>query len=163
MGASDNKNGAFLPEHIVIEGAAAGPLNGLTFAAKDLYDVRPNALAVASCWAATSSCLPRQGMQVMVCCTAGQGISHGVRQPRMDSNACARHIHSPCSPGMLYRGSRGGRRCDKAHESALLALVRITRPQTPAHTHGATAPQNSFSACRSASLFADCLLKIKFA
>ena len=55
MGAPDNKNGAFLPEHIVIEGAAAGPLKGLTFAAKDLYDVRgPNALAAASCWAAVS-------------------------------------------------------------------------------------------------------------
>ena len=52
MGAPSNKNGAFLPEHIVIEGAAAGPLKGLTFAAKDLYDVRPKALAAAVAWAA---------------------------------------------------------------------------------------------------------------
>ena len=109
MGAPDNKNGAFLPEHIIIEGAAAGPLKGLTFAAKDLFDVRPNALAIASCWAVTSLGLPLQGMQVMVCCTAGQGVCHGVRQPRMDSDACARHVYSPCSPGTLFLGSRGGR------------------------------------------------------
>jgi hypothetical protein len=43
---ANNKNGAFLPDHIVVEGAASGPLKGRTFAAKDLYDVRPSSLPV---------------------------------------------------------------------------------------------------------------------
>ena len=39
--AKFNANGAFLPGSCVLEGKSSGPLKGLTFAAKDLYDVRP--------------------------------------------------------------------------------------------------------------------------
>ena len=42
--ANFNANSAFLPCSCVIEGKSSGPLKGLTFAAKDLYDVRPIAL-----------------------------------------------------------------------------------------------------------------------
>lgn len=42
--AKVNANGAFLPGSCVLEGKSSGPLKGLTFAAKDLYDVRPIAL-----------------------------------------------------------------------------------------------------------------------
>lgn len=41
MSAAAKDSGAFLPAPVVLEGAASGPLKGLTFAAKDLYDVRP--------------------------------------------------------------------------------------------------------------------------
>ena len=41
MSAVAKNSGAFLPAPVVLEGAASGPLKGLTFAAKDLYDVRP--------------------------------------------------------------------------------------------------------------------------
>ena len=37
---STDASNAWIPDGPVIEGAQSGPLRGLTFAAKDLYDVR---------------------------------------------------------------------------------------------------------------------------
>ena len=51
-----------MPDSFELEGAESGPLKGLTFAAKDLYDVRPNAsmknfaaLQVAPLWRTCSA------------------------------------------------------------------------------------------------------------
>lgn len=42
---------AYMPDSFELEGAESGPLKGLTFAAKDLYDVRPDAqLEMLVCW-----------------------------------------------------------------------------------------------------------------
>ena len=40
---------AYMPDSFVLEGAESGPLKGLTFAAKDLYDVRPIAQHEKQC------------------------------------------------------------------------------------------------------------------
>lgn len=47
MSAVAKDSGAFLPAPVVLEGAACGPLKGLTFGAKDLYDVRLWSLPLA--------------------------------------------------------------------------------------------------------------------
>ena len=45
---STDTSGAFIPDGPVLEGAPSGPLHGLTFAAKDLYDVRNSMSANAA-------------------------------------------------------------------------------------------------------------------
>ena len=63
------------------------------------------------------------GLQLTTCSTAGQGVCHGVRQPRVDSDACARHVHSPCSPGALFCGLARGHKARRYAEKRILLPV----------------------------------------
>lgn len=47
MRAGAKDSGAFLPAPVVMEGSGSGPLEGYTFAVKDIFDVRhPRAVSL---------------------------------------------------------------------------------------------------------------------
>ena len=56
---------AYMPDSFELEGAHSGPLKGLTFAAKDLYDVRPDTWHAQQCASANSSLITLA--QVLIC------------------------------------------------------------------------------------------------
>jgi hypothetical protein len=100
-----NKHGAFLPDHIVVEGAASGPLKGRTFAAKDLYDVRPSSPPVCErLW----SCLPgspplqHSGEDGVCQFDTGSGARHGLWQPHMGRNPPSSDNQRAGSSGAVY-------------------------------------------------------------
>lgn len=57
--ASRDSSNAFLPDGPEISGASEGPLQGLTFAAKDLYDVCASLCCVdqIACWRQHEACI----------------------------------------------------------------------------------------------------------
>ncbi len=104
--APANKHGAFLPDHIVVEGAASGPLKGRTFAAKDLYDVRPSSLPVCerlrSCWPGSQP-LQHSGEYVMCRFDTGCGARHGLWQPHMGRHPPSSNSQRAGSSGAVRR------------------------------------------------------------
>ncbi|KAK9826133.1 hypothetical protein WJX81_007522 [Elliptochloris bilobata] len=128
MAPPDNRNGAFLPEDIVIEGAASGPLKGLTFAAKDLYDIKGYVTGFGNPeWAATHAPAAATAPAVQALLDAGARLVGKVHMDELayslgGENARYGTPVNPACPDRVPGGSSSGSAVAVADGSCDIAL-----------------------------------------
>ncbi|MEW5297920.1 MAG: hypothetical protein WDW36_001098 [Sanguina aurantia] len=120
--------GAYIDAGLHIDGAAAGPLSGLTFAVKDLFDVAGHVTGFGSpTWLATHAPATATAPAVQLLLDAGANLRGKTHMDELAYSLNGENVHygtpvNPAAPGRVPGGSSSGSAVAVAAGDAPLSL-----------------------------------------
>ncbi|PNW76486.1 hypothetical protein CHLRE_11g467630v5 [Chlamydomonas reinhardtii] len=116
VGASsdDDPNNAFIDKSLTVQGAAEGPLKGLTFAVKDLFDVAGHRTGFGNpVWLDTHPPATRTAPAVQALLDAGATLRGKTHMDELAYSLNGENVHygtprNPAAPGRIPGGSSSG-------------------------------------------------------